>query len=74
MKEEIRSATLSLSAMIQDSDLVVQTMGYGKAVPKSFKLSPDGWFQVRRRKREREREYQKERKEGGRKDGSSEAL
>ncbi len=42
----MRDATSSLSAMIQDSDLRVCTMGYGKAVPKKFRLSPDGWFQV----------------------------
>ena len=60
MKEEIQSATLSLSSMIKDSDLVVQTMGYGKAVPKGFKLSPDGWIQVRGGERRKGRGYWRE--------------
>ena len=46
VEEDIRAATSNLSSMIQDSDLLVKTMGYGKAVPKKLKLSPDGWFQV----------------------------
>ncbi len=48
VEEDVRDATSSLSAMIQDSDLLSHLMGYGKAVPKKFKLSPDGWFQVQR--------------------------
>lgn len=48
LKEEIQSATVNLACMIQDSDMVSFTAPYGKAVPKKFRLSPDGWFQVRR--------------------------
>jgi len=35
-----------LFLQVNDSDLVVMSPGYGKAVPKMCHLSPDGWFQM----------------------------
>lgn len=37
---------LQLVLQVNDSDLVVMSPGYGKAVPKMCHLSPDGWFQM----------------------------
>ena len=42
----LRHETLLLVSQIYDSDLLVTTPGYGKAVPKRCRLSPDGWIQI----------------------------
>ena len=44
---ELAEAKTNVAEMIVDSDLAVVSPGYGKSFPKSVKLSPDGWYQVR---------------------------
>ena len=45
LEAELEASKANLTQMISDSDLVL-THTYGKKIPKSCKLSPDGWFQV----------------------------
>lgn len=47
IQSDLTEAAIHLSRMTQDSDLRVITPSYGKVIPKKYKLSPDGWFQVK---------------------------
>ena len=47
--DDLAAAKASVAEMIKDSDLRIITPSYSKGFPKKCKLSPDGWFQVKKK-------------------------
>ncbi len=46
---DLKEARENLGGMIADSDLLSVKPSYGKRIPKKCRLSPDGWFQVKKK-------------------------